>query len=436
MHVVLNIRNMKQETDFYCGAACAKMLLNKIRSKHTTQKILFDESQRNGRFPHEGWNSPPDGLTKTINSRRPSSFRNKFELTVSKNSQQYVTKEILRGIQLYDMPSIALVDAGRHWIVVKGFSTTDNISKNSNLNIGHIKELWINDPWNESSAIAHRPVPYETWQSSYLMPIAFGRHWLGKYIGICDPPSDDEDRRRKKNMKKKKVDSVSDDKGKNTVYNKVPDEKRENEQNMAKVTLDDSSKNNDVSSSKGTKSVGSSKGVKIIKKAIVADTALQTLDTRGYRDIDFLKDVVKDVKASEPILIHRLDAVDQFYYIVPLVDSITNSICSLMSIDAIAGNYRESAFAKSKTKPIIFKPLGKEEIRKLLSKKLRLKEPKRVLNMNPDVMCLYPLLVWTPCLESFSPYLPFHMVIIGGYIIFVRIDGKVFTKLSTNVLGA
>ena len=39
-------------------------------------------------------------------------------------------------------------------------------------------------------------------------------------------------------------------------------------------------------------------------------------------------------------------------------------------------------------------------------------------------------LVWKPCQESLSPYLPFTMVTYGDRPVYVCADGEVFTKLT------
>jgi hypothetical protein len=54
----------------------------------------------------------------------------------------------------------------------------------------------------------------------------------------------------------------------------------------------------------------------------------------------------------------------------------------------------------------------------------------------PETLVPYPTLVWEPCLESLSPYYPFRMFIAGVHRLYVRVDGKVFTKLTTDIRGA
>jgi len=36
-------------------------------------------------------------------------------------------------------------------------------------------------------------------------------------------------------------------------------------------------------------------------------------------------------------------------------------------------------------------------------------------------------LVWKPCMESLSPFFPFHMFTVGAHGIYVRTDGVIFT---------
>ena len=46
-----------------------------------------------------------------------------------------------------------------------------------------------------------------------------------------------------------------------------------------------------------------------------------------------------------------------------------------------------------------------------------------------------PTLVWKPCRESHSPYLPFTMVTYGDRQFYMRADREVFAKLTESVFG-
>ena len=52
-----------------------------------------------------------------------------------------------------------------------------------------------------------------------------------------------------------------------------------------------------------------------------------------------------------------------------------------------------------------------------------------------EAVCVYPTLVWRPCMESLSPFYPFRMVTVGAHRLYVRIDGAVFTSLTTGQHG-
>ena len=51
------------------------------------------------------------------------------------------------------------------------------------------------------------------------------------------------------------------------------------------------------------------------------------------------------------------------------------------------------------------------------------------LTVRREAYCLYPTLVWRPCRESLSPFVPFHMVTAGSHRVYVRLDGRIFAGL-------
>ena len=55
--------------------------------------------------------------------------------------------------------------------------------------------------------------------------------------------------------------------------------------------------------------------------------------------------------------------------------------------------------------------------------------------VRPEAVCQCPTLVWRPCLESLSPFYPFHLFTIGNRQIYVRIDGAIFTTLHSQGRG-
>ena len=50
----------------------------------------------------------------------------------------------------------------------------------------------------------------------------------------------------------------------------------------------------------------------------------------------------------------------------------------------------------------------------------------------PGTYCIPPVLVWKPCRESWSPHLPFYQIVVGPHVLYVRLDGQVFTQLTSG----
>ena len=106
-------------------------------------------------------------------------------------------------------------------------------------------------------------------------------------------------------------------------------------------------------------------------------------------------------------------------------------IVSLVTIDARFGNYKGSAFAGKNEYINEYKPYSKERILQLIGKEI-FNEKKGTVKVFPEVVHVSPVLVWMPCMASLSPLYPFQLVFIGETRIYIRFDGKVFTKLKTG----
>ena len=45
---------------------------------------------------------------------------------------------------------------------------------------------------------------------------------------------------------------------------------------------------------------------------------------------------------------------------------------------------------------------------------------------------LHPVLVWKPCRQSVSPFLPFYQFSVGSSLVYLRVDGELFNELKTG----
>ena len=44
----------------------------------------------------------------------------------------------------------------------------------------------------------------------------------------------------------------------------------------------------------------------------------------------------------------------------------------------------------------------------------------------------HPVLVWKPCVQSRSPFLPFYQFTVGDSFVYYRVDGERFDALTTR----
>ena len=99
-------------------------------------------------------------------------------------------------------------------------------------------------------------------------------------------------------------------------------------------------------------------------------------------------------------------------------------IYTVMSIAANNANYQETTFSTNMNKPISLATLTHDKLANLTMSKYGSKSLKS--------MSIYPALVWKPCRESLKPYLPFHVVKIERRRVYIRIDKKVFARLTNG----
>jgi hypothetical protein len=169
----LDVPYHQQDTDSYCGAACAQMVL------HTIGQPLL-----------------------SMNNRQSAKH---FTLD-STDSEDPISRTICWAIHHYQCAPIALVFGGNHWAVVRGYSASAAPAAAFDTSYS-ISSFDLNNPWPPVPAppgppphtdgdvcgsggnrgVADINVSYSTWQRDYLTPNVFGTQWLHQYVAICDP---------------------------------------------------------------------------------------------------------------------------------------------------------------------------------------------------------------------------------------------------------
>lgn len=396
----LNIEYHQQDTGYYCGAACAQIVLNQIGAGLLSQDDLYNDNHTHNSSDEQtdGWYSGPTGLAWTMVARKPDNFTHTFVI-YSETLEENISRKIIWTIHNYRVAPIALVMGWDHWVVVTGYVATAAPTSWDDVSYA-IGAFFVSNPLPPTPAgvppphssgdlcgfggdrgIANQFITYETWQSDYMTGVPRG-NWAGKYLAVCDPEPPPRTH------------------GKRVTVEKLFD------------------------------------GEKLIEKESAAKHAMEGLKYYELAKEKFLEEILKNVHPGEPRLVQRLDKFNGYYYIVPVLGK-DDTVRCLASVDARFGNFREAVFAKEAAKPLPFKPITGEEIKSRLSqlKRIELKEEKRILTLHPEAMCIYPALVWKPCKQSMSPFLPFHLVTIGNHQLYVRVDGEIFSTLEPNGPG-
>lgn len=427
----LTIEYHQQEKPYFCGAACAQMVLNQIGVPHTANRCrsavndylcnctgtpdlcqccLYEESNDVTRVPHpeRGWFSHPEALTLTMNNRRPAAFAARFVFFLFElNDAGNITHKIAWTIHHYGVAPVAMVLADKHWVVVTGYEApADPVSLDADpAFVRTITGFWIHDPFPESPTgyppgtfppphtstdicgdgyiagdnwgTAHDHLPIAEWFDRYMVGVT-GGYWDRKFLAICDPESGPKE--PVPIPEKKQVDSY-----------------------------------------------------KLMAMDEVADRATKALKDHKIPGRKFLPKKLKKAKPGKPLLVKCIDRKDDYYYIVPMRGSDARYY-GLVSINAYSGEYKQSTFPKRKGYLKKYRPFAKKEIRQRLNEEISLSGIIKEKLSVKDLQIL-PTLVWMPCNESLSPFYPFQVVSAGDLLLYVRIDGKIFTHLSTDGKG-
>lgn len=381
-----------QDTGYYCGAAAAMMILAEIGVPYSDldQDDLYTSNHDHN--AQSGWYTDPIGLRYTLVDRRPAGFHNTFVVR-KPTSEAEGTRDIVYTLHKYGVSPAVLVFGCMHWIVVPGVQTDVEPVGTTDYTV---EGFWIHNPVYHAAAPppphdatdgcgsggtlgnANDFVTYAGWQSTYFTGCNYD-HPAGdsQYISVCDPDVREIELPRRRERK----------------------------------FLADG------------------------KRFLVPDQAIEFSEV-GLKEYRLLEDkrvasAIEDAKPGKPQQVLRLDKPNTYYYLVPWENK--EGVAALTQIDARFGIFHS---LQLREKPTRKEFLHKDDIlKRVMHNRFELPEQKGRLILYPEVACLSPTLVWQPCQESFSPHLPFYQFTVGEHTIYVRVDGEVFTKLTTTGRG-
>jgi hypothetical protein len=392
----LNVAYHQQDTNYYCGGACAQMVLDQIGAGLLSQDDLYNENHAHS-TAESGWATGPDGLQFTMNDRRPAAFHNWFALFALANEDS-ISRKLCWTIHHYQVAPIALVYGYQHWIVIRGYDASAAPSSSGD-NSYTITGFEVNNPWpptpmpgpppphavgdgcgtGGNRGIADEHISYAQWQATYMTGVPAG-HWAGQFVAVCDPEQPAAPPRLT-----------------------VPFARRFD-------------------------------GARVLTRDEALRLALESVSEFKLAERKRWQPALANVKAQPPLLVQRLDHADSFYYIVPLGATPDRATAGIV-LDARYGHYLESVALPEGGSSVIGRldPKGAREL--ILNQRFELENFAGRVLVRPDVICACDTLVWKPCLESLSPFFPFYQFTAGGATVYVRVDGAVFTALHDAYRG-
>lgn len=385
-----------QDTDYYCGAACAMMILSEIGVPYAglDQDDLYTSNHGHNVDPTSGWYTDPYGLCYTLNDRRPASFLPRFFVVHKRLTEADGTRDVAFTLYHYQVSPAILVYGCAHWNVVRGVQTDVDPTTGPYT----VEGFWLNNPiWDDSISshgtadtcgsggahgVASEFVTYAEWQTNRFNGCGFDDPGgATQWISVCDP----------------------------------------DQRTIALPTR------------RALKLRGD--GRRLLSAQQASRFAAEGIQEYNLPTTRLGEAALRAGRAGAPLLVQRLDRRGDFYYLVPWQRD--GRVAALADVDARFGVFKSLRILPRPARDWAIGAPGSERLRDVLA---RLVDGKRFdvpdeggrFKVYPGTYAVSPVLVWRPCRESWSPHLPFYHLVIGGQSLYVRIDGRVFTRLTSG----
>jgi hypothetical protein len=383
-----------QDTSYYCGAACAMMILAEIGVPYVSlaQEDLYDSNHSHN--ARSGWYTDPYGLCYTLNDRRPASFLPRYFVVHKRLSEAEGTRDVTFTLYHYQVSPAMIVYNCMHWNVVCGVQTDVEPTTGPYT----VEGFWLNNPvWDSSLSshdgadtcgsggahgIANEFVTYAEWQMNRFNGCAYDDpSGATQWISVCDP----------------EPPLIG-------LPGRCPIELRAD-------------------------------GKRLITAQQATKFAAAGLEEYNLRDSKLGSAALRTGRFGQPLLVQRLDRPGDFYYLAPWQRN--GRVAGLIDVDARFGIFKSLRVLTTPTQDWTIGGKSSARLRDVLARSLdgkifELPEERGRFKVYPGTYCVPPVLVWQPCRESWSPHLPFYQVVVGGHSLYVRIDGPVFTHLTSG----
>jgi hypothetical protein len=389
----LNTPYHQQDTDYYCGAAVAQMILDAIGSGLIDQDTLYNSNHAHS---SPGWYTSPDGLNFTLNAFMPPPPKfDSFFIVERGDTEPEGSANIVRTLRYFSVATGSLVYGCGHWVTVRGAKT--DIDPAGQDGPYTIDGFYINNPWPPTPSFydpalgappphadpdlcgtggdrgnANEFVTYADWQANYHTGCDVYGVGHNQFISVCDP--------RRPPLRPLRL--------------------------VGLTRLRD-----------GSRLITPEEAIELAGRGVEAHLR------RGERCT--LTPALEGARAASADLVQRLDRPDEYYYLVTLVRD--GEPTAVVRGDGLYGVFQGAlSLTRGQRSTIISGEAALEAARKGT---IDLGDGIGRLRIRDSSYCVYPHLVWRPCRESRSPYYPFRQISIGGLTIYVGYDGRIYTAL-------
>jgi hypothetical protein len=384
----------QQDTDYYCGAAVAQMILDSIGSGLLDQDTLYNSNHAHS---SNGWYTSPDGLNFTLNAfMPPPPAFNSFFIVERADTEPDGSANIVRTLRYFSVATGTLVYGCGHWVAVRGVKTdVDPVGEEGSFSI---EGFYINNPWPPTPSFydpglapppphadpdacgsggdrgsANEYVPYSEWQNTYFTGCDVYDVGHVQFISVCDP--------RRPPLRPIKLVG------------------------QTRVT----------------------RGRQLISRDDALDMANRGLNAHLRSNIVCpLTPALQGGRAVSAHLVQRLDRRDEFYYLIVVHQD--DRPTAIIRGDGFDGTFQGAlSLAGVSGSPIIAPDDAVAAARRAVIDR---RDGNGRIILRDGAFCLQPTLVWRPCQESRSPYYPFYQITVGSDTIYVGYDGRVYPILT------
>jgi hypothetical protein len=364
------------------GAAAAQIILASLGVEGFDPAALYREAHALS-TEEPGWKVAPDGITRLLNAKKPAQLQRDFVCCPDRTSDQ-AARRIVTAIRDDGIAPAVLIWKCRHWAVVTGFEAHDlPIAMPADIAVpaGTIDGFYLRNPCQPgggTTAPDDHHIDYRNWDAQYMSGVPHGI-WHTKRIVICNGRSA-----------------------------------------MPPVEL------------------GITRDPVIALRDLISEDDARRCAVEAIHGPRFARHprwraAASGTEPGTPMLLTRLNFPDDHAYIVPMQRA--GHTVLLLILDGYDGSYRESAPTEYGWPHSIESVYARFDAI-LAEGAIQAAGDPVAHPIWPRAVSVFPTLVWRPCLESLSPYLPFLQIHTGNRLFHIRLDGQVFGDLTLNFSGA